>query len=261
MTPTDPGSAPRPERNRPVPLAELADVLGDPLGGGQGAAPEITGVTLASDDVRPGDLYAALPGARTHGARFAADAATRGAVAVLTDRDGLLDAAATGLPVCVVDDPRAVLGTVADRIYGEPSSRLAVIGITGTNGKTTTAYLVEAGLAAAGMGTGPDRHRADPHPRPRRRRHADGDRGPERAHHPRGAGAARAARRDGRVRGLRRGHGGLQPRARARPGRRHPVRGRRVHQPGPRPPRLPRRPRGVLPRQGAAVRRPVGPSS
>ena len=56
--------------------------------------------------------------------------------------------------MCVVDDPRAVLGAVADRVYGEPSSRLAVIGITGTNGKTTTAYLVEAGLAAAGLGTG-----------------------------------------------------------------------------------------------------------
>ena len=54
----------------------------------------------------------------------------------------------------MVDDPRAVLGAVADRVYGEPSSRLTVLGITGTNGKTTTAYLVEAGLAAAGLGTG-----------------------------------------------------------------------------------------------------------
>ncbi len=137
-----------------MPLPQLADLVGDPIGGTGGAAPEIHGVTLASDDVRTGDLYAALPGARTHGARFAADAAARGAVAVLTDRDGLLDAAATGLPVCVVDDPRAVLGAVADRVYGEPSGRMAVVGITGTNGKTTTAYLVEAGLAAAGMGTG-----------------------------------------------------------------------------------------------------------
>ena len=47
-----------------------------------------------------------------------------------------------------------MLGAVADRVYGEPSSRLTVLGITGTNGKTTTAYLVEAGLAAAGLGTG-----------------------------------------------------------------------------------------------------------
>jgi UDP-N-acetylmuramoyl-L-alanyl-D-glutamate--2,6-diaminopimelate ligase len=140
-----------------VPLRELTDLVGRSVGGGADVevrSPLITGVTLASDDVRPGDLYAALPGARTHGARFAADAAARGAVAVLTDRDGLLDAAATRLPVCVVDDPRAVLGAVADRVYGEPTGRLTVIGITGTNGKTTTAYLVEAGLAAAGLGTG-----------------------------------------------------------------------------------------------------------
>jgi UDP-N-acetylmuramoyl-L-alanyl-D-glutamate--2,6-diaminopimelate ligase len=135
-------------------LTHLADLVGDPIGGPSGPAVEVRGVTLASDDVRPGDLYAALPGARTHGVRFAADAAARGAVAVLTDRDGLLDAASTGLPVYVVDDPRAVLGAVADRVYGAPSSRLSVIGITGTNGKTTTAYLVEAGLAAAGLGTG-----------------------------------------------------------------------------------------------------------
>ncbi len=154
MTPTDHGSAPRPVGNRPVPLTRLSDLVGDPLAAAAGSVPEIRGVTLASDDVRPGDLYAALPGARTHGARYAADAAARGAVAVLTDRDGLLDAAATGLPVCVVDDPRAVLGAVADRVYGEPTGRLTVIGITGTNGKTTTAYLVEAGLAAAGLGTG-----------------------------------------------------------------------------------------------------------
>jgi UDP-N-acetylmuramoyl-L-alanyl-D-glutamate--2,6-diaminopimelate ligase len=148
-----------------VPLPRLADLLGEPVGGAgdlvadavggpSRTGPEIRGVTLASGDVRPGDLYAALPGARTHGARFAADAAARGAVAVLTDPTGRETAAATGLPVCVVDDPRAVLGAVADRVYGEPSSRLAVIGITGTNGKTTTAYLVEAGLAAAGLGTG-----------------------------------------------------------------------------------------------------------
>jgi UDP-N-acetylmuramoyl-L-alanyl-D-glutamate--2,6-diaminopimelate ligase len=104
--------------------------------------------------VRPGDLYAALPGARTHGARFAADAVERGAVAVLTDAGGRDLAEAAGVPVRVVDDPRAVLGAVADRVYGEPSRRVQVIGITGTNGKTTTSYLVEGGLAAAGRTTG-----------------------------------------------------------------------------------------------------------
>jgi UDP-N-acetylmuramoyl-L-alanyl-D-glutamate--2,6-diaminopimelate ligase len=153
VTPTDAGSVPRPPGNRPLPLAELADLVGVPVGGPAGGT-QVRGVTLASAEVRPGDLYAALPGARTHGIQYVQDAVSRGAVAVLTDRAGLLEAAATGLPVYVVDDPRAVLGQVADRVYGEPSRRLTVLGITGTNGKTTTAYLVEAGLAAAGLGTG-----------------------------------------------------------------------------------------------------------
>jgi UDP-N-acetylmuramoyl-L-alanyl-D-glutamate--2,6-diaminopimelate ligase len=154
VTPTDAGSVPRPAGDRPLTLADLADLLGAPVPAGGGGSPVVSGVTLASGEVRPGDLYAALPGARTHGARFAADAAARGAVAVLTDPTGRETATAAGLPVCVVDDPRAVLGLVADRVYGQPSRQLTVLGITGTNGKTTTAYLVEAGLAAAGLGTG-----------------------------------------------------------------------------------------------------------
>jgi UDP-N-acetylmuramoyl-L-alanyl-D-glutamate--2,6-diaminopimelate ligase len=137
----------------PLPLTALTDLVGGPVGPAVDA-PAITGVTLASDEVRPGDLYAALPGARTHGVRYAADAVARGAVALLTDPTGRDEALATGLPVCVVDDPRAVLGAVADRVYGEPSARLTVLGITGTNGKTTTSYLVEAGLAAAGRSAG-----------------------------------------------------------------------------------------------------------
>jgi UDP-N-acetylmuramoyl-L-alanyl-D-glutamate--2,6-diaminopimelate ligase len=153
MTASAAGSAPRPAGRPPLPLDALADLVGTPTPADAGGV-QLSGVTLASGEVAPGSLYAALPGARTHGARYAADAATRGAVAILTDPTGRDEAAATGLPVCVVDDPRAVLGAVADRVYGAPSSRLTVLGITGTNGKTTTAYLVEAGLAAAGLGTG-----------------------------------------------------------------------------------------------------------
>ena len=152
MSPTASGPAPRPAGNRPVPLADLADLVGRPVQGDP--ATPLTGATLASGDVRPGDLYAALPGARTHGARYAADAAARGAAAVLTDPAGAEQARATGLPVCVVDDPRGVLGAVASRVHGRPSEQLTVIGITGTNGKTTTSYLVEAGLAAAGWTSG-----------------------------------------------------------------------------------------------------------
>ena len=152
MSPTTPGSVPRPAGTTPLPLADLADLAGAPVQGDP--ATPVTGVTLASNAVRPGDLFAALPGANAHGARFAADAAARGAVAVLTDPTGEETARATGLPVCVVPDPRQVLGAVAGRVYGRPSEQLTVVGITGTNGKTTTSYLVEAGFAAAGWTSG-----------------------------------------------------------------------------------------------------------
>ena len=113
----------------------------------------VTGVTHDSRAVRPGDLYAALPGSRVHGSAFLAEARERGAVAVLTDPAGAA-AAATDLPVLAVPDPRRRLGPVAAWIYGEPSHRLTLLGVTGTNGKTTTAYLMEAGLRFAGLRTG-----------------------------------------------------------------------------------------------------------
>jgi len=75
-------------------------------------------------------------------------------VALLTDRLGASLAVRAGLPALLVADPRARLGAVASRVYGDPSRRLAVYGVTGTNGKTTTAYLLEAGLRAAGATTG-----------------------------------------------------------------------------------------------------------
>lgn len=134
---------PRPARVPATPLAELAGRLGAPAP--EGAA-EVTGITHDSRAVRPGDLYAALPGARAHGADFVAQAAGLGAAAVLTDPSGAERAAATGLPVLVVDDPRARMGELAADIYGRPGEELLQIGITGTSGKTTTAYLVEGGL-------------------------------------------------------------------------------------------------------------------
>lgn len=116
----------------------------------------ITGVTLRGQDVRPGDLFAALPGATTHGARHAGDAIERGAVAVLTDADGVaaMGPLAAAVPVLVHPAPRSVLGALAAMVYGDPSRRMTVIGITGTSGKTTTTYLVEAGLRAAGRVAG-----------------------------------------------------------------------------------------------------------
>ncbi|KQS64850.1 UDP-N-acetylmuramoyl-L-alanyl-D-glutamate--2,6-diaminopimelate ligase [Modestobacter sp. Leaf380] len=133
-------------------LSQLADLIG-PAVQGDPTVP-VTGVSLASGEVRPGDLYAALPGARTHGAAHAAQAVDAGAVAVLTDPEGAQRLRDLPVAVCVVDDPRAVVGAVASRVYDRPSGSLTVLGITGTNGKTTTAYLVEAGLAAAGWTSG-----------------------------------------------------------------------------------------------------------
>ncbi|MGX1031071.1 UDP-N-acetylmuramoyl-L-alanyl-D-glutamate--2,6-diaminopimelate ligase [Streptomyces ambofaciens] len=137
---------PRPVRISATPLAELADQLG--VTAPDGSA-EVTGITHDSRAVRPGDLYAALPGARLHGADFVTQAAGLGATAVLTDPAGAERAAAAGLPALVVDDPRARMGELAATIYGHPGRDLLQIGITGTSGKTTTAYLVEGGLRTA----------------------------------------------------------------------------------------------------------------
>ncbi|MDQ0786444.1 UDP-N-acetylmuramoyl-L-alanyl-D-glutamate--2,6-diaminopimelate ligase [Streptomyces sp. B3I7] len=137
---------PRPEHVSATPLAELAGQLG---AAAPEAAAEVTGITHDSRAVRPGDLYAALPGARLHGADFVTQAAGLGAAAVLTDPSGAERAAATGLPVLVAPDPRARMGELAATIYGRPGRDLLQIGITGTSGKTTTAYLVEGGLRTA----------------------------------------------------------------------------------------------------------------
>lgn len=134
---------PRPVRVSATPLAELADQLGAEQ---PGNAAQVTGITHDSRAVRPGDLYAALPGARLHGADFVTQAVGLGAVGVLTDPAGAERAAATGLPALVVEDPRARMGELAATIYGHPGRDLLQIGITGTSGKTTTAYLVEGGL-------------------------------------------------------------------------------------------------------------------
>ncbi|TWJ20456.1 UDP-N-acetylmuramoylalanyl-D-glutamate--2,6-diaminopimelate ligase [Micromonospora endolithica] len=144
---------PRPRTAIGIRLGDLAARLAVPPPA-DAVGPVVTGVTHASQEVRHGDLYAALPGARRHGAEFAAGAARAGAVAALTDPAGAPAVAEAGLPALVVDDPRAVLGDLASAVYGDPTADLTVIGVTGTAGKTSTAYLVESGLRAAGHTTG-----------------------------------------------------------------------------------------------------------
>jgi UDP-N-acetylmuramoyl-L-alanyl-D-glutamate--2,6-diaminopimelate ligase len=134
-------------------LDELASLLATTVTGpGSGVA--ISGVTASSAQVRPGDLFAALPGTGRHGVAFTGQAVAAGAVAVLTDPAGAAELGGAGLPVLVVADPRSALGPLAAEVYGNPSRTLPVFGVTGTSGKTTTTSLVRAGLAAAGQRTG-----------------------------------------------------------------------------------------------------------
>jgi UDP-N-acetylmuramoyl-L-alanyl-D-glutamate--2,6-diaminopimelate ligase len=149
----------RPARPQPRPLSALGSLLGVRLVSvGKSLSSNdlgfVSGVTLDSRAVAPGDLYVALPGTKVHGAAFCADAVAAGAVAVLTDPDGRARATATGVPVFVLADPRGKLGEVSCWVYGNPSSRLRLIGVTGTSGKTTSTYLLESGLRAAGHQTG-----------------------------------------------------------------------------------------------------------
>src|SRR4051794_26750280 len=122
--------------------------LRDLMGGG---APEveISALAYASESVTPGALFFCVPGLTRDGHDFAPEAVKRGAAALVTQRP--LD---LGVPEVVVDDVRAAMGPAAARFYGDPTAQLDVVGITGTNGKTTTAFLVRHLLEAAGSPTG-----------------------------------------------------------------------------------------------------------
>ena len=155
----------RPGSGAGVRLPALAAQVGAVMPDGPdrpAAVPDVavTGVTLRAQDVQPGDLFAALAGTTTHGARYAGQAIERGAVAVLTDAAGvaemagLSDLPGRGVPTLVHPAPRGVLGGLAATVYGNPSRKMTVVGLTGTSGKTTTTYMVESGLRAGGRTAG-----------------------------------------------------------------------------------------------------------
>jgi UDP-N-acetylmuramoyl-L-alanyl-D-glutamate--2,6-diaminopimelate ligase len=117
--------------------------------GGDAPDVEITGLHYRSSDVRPGGLFFCVPGFKFDGHDFAPDAVARGAAAVVCERPlGL------AVPEVVVPSARAAMGPAAARYYGDPTAKLNVVGITGTNGKTTTAFLLRAIFERAGMRTG-----------------------------------------------------------------------------------------------------------
>ncbi|WP_314646867.1 UDP-N-acetylmuramoyl-L-alanyl-D-glutamate--2,6-diaminopimelate ligase [uncultured Microbacterium sp.] len=116
----------------------------------------VSGITLATADLRAGEAFVAIRGVNRHGAEFADAAAEKGAVAVITDDAGADIAASAGLPILVVDDPRAVLGDLSAWVYGtgadDPLPLL--FATTGTNGKTSVSHLLEGILDQLGVVTG-----------------------------------------------------------------------------------------------------------
>ncbi|AQQ15638.1 UDP-N-acetylmuramoyl-L-alanyl-D-glutamate--2,6-diaminopimelate ligase [Corynebacterium glaucum] len=134
-------------------LRRLAEIAGARVVNAPAEEIVVPSISLDSQALEPGGMFAALPGTRVHGATFAAGAA---AGAILTDDEGfaIIDGTDNRRPVLIVDDVRAVLGAVSAEIYGHPSERMTLIGVTGTSGKTTTTYLLERGLTAAGCKVG-----------------------------------------------------------------------------------------------------------
>ncbi len=116
---------------------------------GAAAAVEITGLAYDSRQVRGGALFFCVPGLRSDGHDYAESAVRAGAAALVVERPLGVD-----VPEVLVPSVRAAMGPVAARFYGDPSATLQVVGVTGTNGKTTTAFLVRALLEASGRRTG-----------------------------------------------------------------------------------------------------------
>ncbi len=145
-------------RPQTPPRRRLEDLVGR-FGGelrGDATGVELTGVTLATADLRAGDVFVAARGALRHGAEFARKAAELGAVAVVTDLEGADVAAASGLPVVVVDYPRGIIGDLSAWVYGtgRDDDLPLLLGTTGTNGKTSVSHLLEGILSQMGVTTG-----------------------------------------------------------------------------------------------------------
>jgi UDP-N-acetylmuramoyl-L-alanyl-D-glutamate--2,6-diaminopimelate ligase len=119
------------------------------LTGGGAPDVEITGLAYATGDVAPGSLFFCIRGFRADGHDFAGDAVARGAVALVCERP-----LEVGVPEVVVPDARQAIGPIAARFFGHPTEQLRVVGITGTNGKTTTAFLTRRILETAGIQCG-----------------------------------------------------------------------------------------------------------
>ena len=159
--PSGPGSAPgfRPTAVAAVPLATIGEAIGVVVPGAS-AAVAVTGISLNSRTVQPGDLYVALPGASRHGADFVSQAVAAGAAAVLTDDAGarlLAFSHDIAVPVLLAEEPRSLVGRLSALIYRsrpQDDPAPALYGVTGTNGKTTTTYFINPCCRPSASGRG-----------------------------------------------------------------------------------------------------------
>lgn len=137
-------------------VVEIASLIGASLSGNVGVG--VTGVSLDSTAIEEGELFAALPGRSVHGAGFIEEAIQRGASAILTDLEGsqLIEKIdiPTNIALLEVSDPRVCLGEVCKLVYGDPTSDIIVIGVTGTNGKSTTTSMIYQAASAVGISAG-----------------------------------------------------------------------------------------------------------
>jgi UDP-N-acetylmuramoyl-L-alanyl-D-glutamate--2,6-diaminopimelate ligase len=138
----------RPQHVEPRTLSELADRIGVTMPTDIEAV-MVQGATVDSREVQPGDLFGAFPGLKVHGARFAEQAVLAGAAAILTDAEGaeLCAESVPATPVLVAANPRDAMGEASALIFGDPSRKLTFVGVTGTNGKTTTSYFIDNAFA------------------------------------------------------------------------------------------------------------------
>jgi UDP-N-acetylmuramoyl-L-alanyl-D-glutamate--2,6-diaminopimelate ligase len=136
--------------SRSITLTALAEAAGELVVDRRGDQhAEVTGLAYDSRQVRPGDLFFSIPGMVTDGLAFVPEAVRQGAAGVMSERPTGLD-----IPEIVVSDARRAMARSAAEFYGRPGERLTLLGVTGTNGKTTTVFLLESILRAAGYITG-----------------------------------------------------------------------------------------------------------
>lgn len=155
----------RPDKPNRVRLSALAKELEVSFTAGADDV-ELTGVSMNTSDVRQGDIFFAMPGLKTHGAKFASQAIAEGAAAIATDTEGIDFLRPVEVPVIVVESPRLRLGEAARFVYGNSLDEMPrMYGVTGTNGKTSTVHFLSAIFrqigAVPGMSSSVERHIAD----------------------------------------------------------------------------------------------------